>query len=78
MFPSSSLSLSRVREPLAARFTSSHRPQVSIHRDASTDEVPFSIRFGLAFFSSIAVIASVTAGAAALYVFWIVSQDFSA
>jgi hypothetical protein len=69
----------RPRQP---RTSSAHSissvPMTRTNSNTGAEELPFHIRFGLAFFSSIAVIASVTAGAAALYVFWIVSQDFSA
>jgi hypothetical protein len=47
-------------------------------RRVDPEALPAHLRFGLALFSTIALVASATAGAAALYVFWIVSQDFSA
>jgi hypothetical protein len=39
--------------------------------------LPWHMRLGLAFFSTVAIFASITAGLTALYVFWVVSQDFS-
>lgn len=53
-------------------------PPRVLERRGQAGEDPLHLRLGLALFGSIALFASVTAAAAALYVFWIVSQDFSA
>jgi hypothetical protein len=67
-----------LRERLADRFAAVQHPRrTTRRRQADPVALPFHMRLGLALFSSVALLASVTAGAAALYVFWVVSQDFS-
>lgn len=79
MFPNSNLLVLRVRERLAARFVWMQYPRPVIRRRRATPGVlARHERFGLGLFNAGALLAGVTAGATALYVFWIVYQDFSA
>lgn len=79
MLQSSSPRLLRLHERLAERFTWIQYPRPVVRsRQYQPTAVPLHIRVGTALFSTIALLASATVGATALYVFWIVSQDFSA
>jgi hypothetical protein len=79
MFPNSNPPLVRVREHLSGRFgwMQSFRPVIR-RRKTTPDVLPHRQRFGSGLLSAGALLAGVTAGATALYVFWIVYQDFSA
>lgn len=79
MLSNSNPFLLHVREHLADRFTRMRHPRPLVRRRQATSNVlPLHVRFGIGLFSVGALLASVTAGATALYVFWIVYQDFSA
>lgn len=76
MLQSSSTLLS-LHERLAHRLPRHLRPGVR-PRQYDPAHVPLHIRVGIALFSTMALLATATAGVTALYVFWIVYQDFSA
>jgi hypothetical protein len=79
MLQNSPLLLVRLHERLADRFHwMQYRRPVVRRRQYDPGKAPLHIRGGIALFSTMALLASATAGVTALYVFWIVYQDFSA